>query len=89
MRKPDSTKSYSSFVDDINERAGVIAVGVPCDETLDRDAFEAAYEKVTKEGRRVRAVLFSSPNNPIGIVYKEDAVRHVIYFAVAHDPDPW
>lgn len=55
---------YSSFVDDINERAGVIAVGVPCDETLDRDAFEAAYEKVTKEGRRVRAVLFSSPNNP-------------------------
>lgn len=55
---------YSSFVDDINERAGVIAVGVPCDETLDRDAFEAAYEKVTKEGRRVRAVLFSSPQQP-------------------------
>ena len=58
---------------------------MPCDETLDRDAFEAAYEKVTKEGRRVRAVLFSSPNNPIGIVYKEDAVRHVIDFAMAHD----
>ena len=36
---------YSSFVDDINERAGVIAVGVPCDETLSRDAFEEAYEK--------------------------------------------
>lgn len=51
---------YSSFVDDINERAGVIAVGVPCDETLDRNAFEAAYERVTAEGRRVRAVLFSS-----------------------------
>ena len=76
---------YSSFVDDINERAGVIAVGVPCDETLDRSAFEAAYERVTAEGRRVRAVLFSSPNNPIGIVYKEDAVRHVIDFAMAHD----
>lgn len=51
---------YSSFVDDINERAGVIAVGVPCDETLDRNAFESAYERVTAEGRRVRAVLFSS-----------------------------
>jgi len=76
---------YSSFVDDINERAGVIAVGVPCDETLDRNAFEAAYERVTAEGRRVRAVLFSSPNNPIGIVYKEDAIRHVIDFAMAHD----
>ena len=76
---------YSSFVDDINERAGVIAVGVPCDETLDRNAFESAYERVTAEGRRVRAVLFSSPNNHIGIVYKEDAVRHVIDFAMAHD----
>ena len=51
---------YSSFVDDINERAGVIAVGVPCGETLDRNAFEAACERVTAEGRRVRAVLFSS-----------------------------
>lgn len=76
---------YSSFVDDINERAGVIAVDVPCDETLDRNAFEAAYERVTAGGRRVRAVLFSSPNNPIGIVYKEDAVRHVIDYAMAHD----
>lgn len=76
---------YSSFVDDINERAGVIAVGVPCDEHLERKAFEEAYEKVTKEGKRVRAVLFSSPNNPIGTVYKEEAVRHLIDFAMAHD----
>lgn len=52
---------YSSFVDDINERAGVIAVDVPCDETLDRNAFEAAYERVTAEGRRVRAVLCLLP----------------------------
>ena len=69
----------------ISSVGGGIAVGVPCDETLDRNAFEAAYERVTAEGRRVRAVLFSSPNNPIGIVYKEDAVRHVIDFAMAHD----
>lgn len=40
---------YSSFVDDINERAGVIAVGVPCDEKLDRSAFEAA---MTRSPRR-------------------------------------
>lgn len=78
---------YSSFVDDINERAGVIPVGVPCDEHLDRDAFEDAYEKVTKEGRRVRAVLFSSPNNPVGTVYKKEAVQHIIEFAMEHDLD--
>jgi aspartate/methionine/tyrosine aminotransferase len=76
---------YSSFVDDINERAGVIAVGVPCDEKLDREAFEKAYERVTKEGKRVRAVLYSSPNNPIGIVYKKEAIMNVIGFAMAHD----
>ncbi|MFQ7738766.1 MAG: aminotransferase class I/II-fold pyridoxal phosphate-dependent enzyme [Emergencia timonensis] len=78
---------YSSFVDDINERAGVIPVGVWCDEKLDRNAFEEAYEKVTKEGKRVRAVLFSSPNNPIGTVYKKEAVQNVIDFAMAHDID--
>lgn len=78
---------YSSFVDDINERAGVLAVGVPCDETLSREAFENAYEKVIREGRRVRAVLFSSPNNPIGIVYKEEAVRGLLDFAMEHDLD--
>ena len=78
---------YSSFVDDINERAGVLAVGVPCDETLSRDAFEKAYEKLTREGKRVRAVLFSSHNNPIGIVYKEEAVRGLLDFAMDHDLD--
>lgn len=78
---------YSSFVDDINERAGVLAVGVSCDETLSRDAFEKAYEKLTREGKRVRAVLFSSPNNPVGIVYKEEAVRGLLDFAMDHDLD--
>lgn len=78
---------YSSFVDDINERAGVLAIGVPCDETLSQDAFEKAYEEATKEGKRVRAVLFSSPNNPIGTVYKEDAVRGLLDFAMGHNLD--
>lgn len=78
---------YSSFVDDINERAGVLAVGVPCDETISRDAFEQAYERVTGEGKRVRAVLFSSPNNPIGTVYKEEAIRGLLDFAMEHDLD--
>lgn len=78
---------YSSFVDDINERAGVLAIGVPCDETLSQDAFEKAYEEATKEGKRVRAVLFSSPNNPIGTVYKEDAVRGLLDFAMDHNLD--
>ncbi|MEE0514976.1 MAG: aminotransferase class I/II-fold pyridoxal phosphate-dependent enzyme [Emergencia sp.] len=78
---------YSSFVDDIGDRAGVITVGVPCDENLDRAGFEKAFEEVEKEGKRVRAVLFSSPNNPIGTVYKKGAIQNVIDFAMSHDID--
>lgn len=78
---------YSSFTDDINERFGVIPVGVPSDETLDRKPFDEAFEKVTKEGKRVRAVLFSSPNNPIGTVYKESAIKNIIEFAMDRNID--
>lgn len=78
---------YSSFVDDINERAGVIPVGVPCYEDLDRESFEVAFNKVTKEGKKVKAILFSSPNNPIGTVYKEEAIKNIIDFAMDHDID--
>ena len=78
---------YSSFIDDIGDRADVEAVGVPCDETLNREAFEQAYDRVVKEGKRVRAVLFSSPNNPIGTVYQESAVRGLIEFVMDHDLD--
>ena len=76
---------YSSFVDDIRDRAGVETIGVPCDETLNREGFEVAYNKAIKDGKRVRAVLFSSPNNPIGIVYKPEANKNIIDFAMEHD----
>lgn len=78
---------YSSFVDDINERAGVIAVGVPCGTSLPREALESAFEEQIRQGRRVRAVLFSSPNNPTGAVYSSAEIRNVINFAMAHDLD--
>ena len=78
---------YSSFVDDINERAGVVAVGVPNALTLDRAAFEEAYAAQVKQGRRVRAVLFSSPNNPTGKVYRREELENVLSFAMDHDLD--
>lgn len=78
---------YSSFVDDVNERQGVDIVGVPVGEDLNRDAFEAVMAEQTALGRRVRAVLFSSPNNPIGTVYKAEALENLIAFAMAHDLD--
>ncbi len=78
---------YSSFVDDVNERQGVEVVGVTVGEDLDREAFERAMAEQTALGKRVRAVLFSSPNNPMGTVYKPEALNNLIAFAMAHDLD--
>ena len=52
------TPYYSGFTDDINERAGIIPVGVHCGIDLSKSAFEAALEEQTKKGKTVRAVLF-------------------------------
>ena len=79
---------YSSFVDDINEMPGVEAVGIPdCAETMDREAMERAYDEQVKKGKRVRAILFSSPNNPVGIVYTEEQIKTLIEFAMDKDID--
>lgn len=79
---------YSSFVDDINEMPGVVAVGIPdCAETVDREAMERVYDEQVKQGKRVRAILYSSPNNPIGKVYTEEEIKTFIAFAMDKDID--
>ncbi|MCD7896921.1 MAG: aminotransferase class I/II-fold pyridoxal phosphate-dependent enzyme [Planctomycetaceae bacterium] len=78
---------YSGFVDDIHDRAGIEPVGVHCAETLDRDALEAAWRDQTAAGKRVKAVLFSSPNNPTGAVYSLEAIRGLIDFCMDKDID--
>ena len=78
---------YPGFVDDFNERAKVLPVGVHCGPELSRAAFDAALEEQKKQGKRVRAVLFSSPNNPVGIVYTPEAIQNVISFCMDNDLD--
>ena len=81
------TPYYSGFEDDINHRAGIIPKGVHCGIDLPKAAFEAAFEEQTKQGRKVRAVLFSSPNNPVGTVYQPEAIQNLISFCMEHDID--
>jgi len=78
---------YSGFVDDIRDRAGVEPVGVHCADTLDRDALDAAWEEQVAAGKRIKAVLFSSPNNPTGRVYGAEAMRGLIRFCMDKDID--
>jgi 1-aminocyclopropane-1-carboxylate synthase len=81
------TPYYSGFEDDINHRAGIIPKGVHCGTDLPKAAFEAAFGEQTKQGRKVRAVLFSSPNNPVGTVYQPEAIQNLISFCMQHDID--
>lgn len=81
------TPYYSGFEDDIQHRAEVIPVGVHCDVNLSRSAFQAALDEQKKQGRTVRAVLFSSPNNPVGTVYKPEAVKNLICFCMENNLD--
>lgn len=78
---------YSGFTDDIHDRAEAIPVGVHCGIDLPKAAFETALLEQKQLGRRVRAVLFSSPNNPVGTVYSPEAVMNLIQFCMENDLD--
>lgn len=78
---------YSGFKDDIQGRMGIIPVGVHCDGELSIQAFEEAYAQQSNQGKRVKAVLFSSPNNPTGKVYSAAAVQGLIRFCMDKDID--
>lgn len=78
---------YSGFIDDISARAELTVVGVHCSENLSRNAFESALSAQKRNGKTVRAVLLSSPNNPIGTVYSAAALKTLIDFCMTHDLD--
>lgn len=81
------TPYYSGFEDDINHRAGIIPKGVHCGIDLSKSAFEAAFEEQRQQNKKVRAVLLSSPNNPVGTVYEPEAIKSLISFCMEHDID--
>lgn len=81
------TPYYPGFVHDIQSRVEAIPVGVHCGTEMAVEAFEKALAEQKKKGVTVRAVLFSSPNNPLGHVYSEQAVKNVINFCMANNLD--
>ncbi len=78
---------YSSFEDDIQARALVEPVAVPCGADLSRSAFKTVLEEQKQAGKKVRAVLFASPNNPVGTVYDPEALDTLLSFCMDHDLD--
>lgn len=78
---------YSGFEDDFSERAKIELVPVHCGENMDKDIFEKVYNEEILKGKKVVGVLYSSPNNPTGTVYSEDAIKNVIDFSISHNLD--
>ncbi len=81
------TPYYPGFVHDIESRCKAIPVGVNCGTEMSKAAFEQALAEQKQKGITVKAVLFSSPNNPLGHVYSEQAIKNVIEFCMANNLD--
>ena len=75
---------YSGFVDDFTDRAGVRLIPVHCGQDLNKDAFVKAYNQQKERGVTIIGVLFSSPNNPVGTVYKAEEIQNIISFCMEY-----
>ena len=80
------TPSYAGFWADLETRDRLRIVEVP---TLSSDGFRLTPEHLDRAlagaGHPVKALLFTSPNNPLGTVYSAPEVEHVLHWARARD----
>jgi len=76
---------YGGFSGDLGHRAGVALIPVPLAAPafrLDPAALEAA---IVGAGRRVRALLLTSPDNPLGVTYDAATLTAALDVAARHD----
>jgi len=59
--------------------------GVPVVVQPDLDGFQHSAEAVKKRvGKKTKAILINSPNNPSGVVYSDEFVRAMVEFGESH-----
>ncbi|KAL8917278.1 MAG: hypothetical protein Q9208_008054 [Pyrenodesmia sp. 3 TL-2023] len=80
---------YTSFASDVNARAGakLCPVSVGAEDPMSERAVEK-YEKELlrkeKEGTRIRAIILSSPHNPLGKCYSVDTLKAYMRLCQTH-----
>lgn len=76
------TPSYAGFWADLETRCELSIVPVP---TLSRDGFRLTPRlldrAVAAAGRPFKALLFTSPNNPLGTVYPRQEIEEIVRWA--------
>jgi len=82
---------YPGFDHDLALRSGARFVEIPLsgpDFALSLERIASTYESAQPEaaagGGRVRALLLTSPHNPLGVIYPDALLRAVVAFAEAH-----
>lgn len=94
---PGITPCYNSFENNFTLRTGAAMYRAdtmknkyPLSPSLSRsyvvtDAIlEEAYQKAVADGRKVKLLVFTNPNNPTGTVYSLDEMRTVLAFCRRH-----
>ena len=80
------TPSYSGFWPDLEGRDGLRIVPVHCSSNngfrLTNDMLDAALAEAE---RPIKALLFTTPNNPLGTVYSRGELEDVIGWCEAHE----
>lgn len=76
---------YPGFDRDIKWRNGIELVPVYCPSsdgfTISRAALEKAFNQTQRRGTTVRALLITSPGNPVGNILEADTLRSLFDFA--------
>ncbi|CAM6090256.1 unnamed protein product [Calypogeia fissa] len=80
---------YPGFDRDIKFRSQVSLVPVQSSSEnkflMTREVLEQTYNDTLKTGRKVRAILMTSPSNPLGTTYNEDYLRLILDFVKEKD----
>ena len=83
---------FTGFDSDLSDpRVGLIPFAVPCpsltkiDLGISVEVLEEAFKAASKGGRKVKVLLLTSPHNPTGAFYSEEALRCAVTWAQGRD----
>lgn len=78
------TPYYPAFDNDLQARCAAVPVGFELDEEAPiRQQLDEALTRAEKEScKRIRALLITNPNNPLGIIYKEETVVEMMTWCI-------
>lgn len=81
------TPYYPGFDQDLVLRSGAVFAHIPLaahgfefTTGAVTQAYESAARHASRSGRRVRALLLTSPHNPLGVIYPEPLLRDLVAF---------